>query len=72
MTSEAKPAWSSMTLQGAFVLFISFVLQLMGVDLGQGGPDLLGQALQAGIDLVGLALVIWGRIRAEKRIDISP
>jgi hypothetical protein len=67
-----KPFYSSLTIQGAIVAVLPIILSLLGVDLGVGGENIVSQAVEQGIQLVGIVMVIVGRYRANKRIGNSP
>jgi hypothetical protein len=63
-----KPFYSSLTIQGAAVALLPIILSVLGIKLGEGGPAMLSQFVEQGVQLAGLAMVIVGRYRANKRI----
>jgi len=54
-----------MTLQGALVVLTSFVLQNAGIDLDEG---IVTELVYGIFDLVGIVMVVIGRMRATERI----
>lgn len=69
-----KSAVSSMTIRGALLLTVGFALQLatllgyVSADEAAVFNDKIAHLVGAGTDVVGLIMVVWGRLRATKPI----
>jgi uncharacterized membrane protein len=72
----SKSLFASKTLLGALLLFIVTAARWWGIELAADDPHLVAALTQLlsvldGIfTLVGLFLVVWGRITATKRIEL--
>jgi hypothetical protein len=66
-----KSAFSSLTIKGAFVLLIPMLLALFGINLGADAAGIINNLIEVGIQFVGLAMVIYGRLRATQKVTLD-
>lgn len=64
-SDEAKPAVRSLTLRGALSMAVAFGLARLGVDLPEGAPHAIADALVDLLFYAGLIAVGVGRARAR-------
>lgn len=71
--SIEKQWWKSTTIQGQIVVAIGLILSVLkalyGIDLL--GQDELSTAVTAGLTLFGIAMGVYGRIKATKLISLN-
>lgn len=61
--NEVKSPWASKTIWGAVAVVVVAVAQVSGIELG--AADEWAESI---VQLVGAALVVYGRIKAVKKI----
>lgn len=72
MTNSPKPWWQSKTIWGALGVFIITVAPELGIGVSSDDAAGIGGAVgNIGTGLFAL-FVIYGRLRAERRIGVTP
>lgn len=77
MDETTKFVGKSKTLIGALLIFLATVAApLLGLDFNQEDAKTLTDSLYAAADqivnLIGLVLVVWGRVSASKKVAVFP
>lgn len=71
--NNEKQWWKSTTIQGQIVIALGLALEVLrafyGITLIE--KDELAQAVAAGFMLIGIAMGVYGRIKATKLISLN-
>jgi hypothetical protein len=62
-----KSIFKSLTAGGGVVMLLPMLLKLVGLDLGEDIGSVAAQTVDLVVQLSGLVMVIYGRIRASKK-----
>ncbi len=65
---NTKPWYQSVTLWGAVVAGVSAVANAAGVPVSDAEQQQVAETLTHVGELVGLGLVVWGRVRARHQL----
>jgi hypothetical protein len=68
--SVSKSVFKSLTLQGAVVSLLPLIFSLLGFGLGADGAGLITDFIDPMVQMVGAAMVIYGRIRANQELHL--
>lgn len=70
-----KSPFKSVTILGAILIAASTIAQALGVEFSmqdaQTITDKVLAVMDAGAELIGLVMVVWGRIRAKGPLQIG-
>lgn len=70
--TPVKPWYASITIWGAVVAGAAIVLNAWGVPVSDDEQRQAAELLTHAGELVGLILVVWGRVRARHRLSAGP